>query len=130
MIKKFEQFIKESYSGPVSVIFKNESFSPIMNKVVYFTIDGKIHPLDFYSFPTFDEKSFISLEKELKTKGFDTKIDTKKRVILLNGFYEVIDANNNNSKLVQTSKNHTIEFNIPTFYLKKGKVEYSEDRPN
>jgi len=77
------------------VTFRNVTFSPMI-KVIYITIDEKLHALDFSSFPTFNEKLFTSIEKELKTKEFDTKIDTKKRVILLNGFYEVFDENNNN----------------------------------
>jgi len=128
-IKTFEGFLNEAYNGPVAVTFKDVPFSPIDN-TLYFTVDGKIEVLDFRTWPEFNDKPFIELEKKLKSDGFDTKIDIKKRKVILNGFYEVIDANNKNSKLVQTSKNHTIEFNVPDFYLKQGKVEYSGDRPD
>jgi len=125
----FEEFLNESYNGPVAVTFKDVPFSP-MNNELYFTMDKKIEVLDFRTWPEFKDKPFIALEKTLKSDGFDTKIDTKKRKVILNGFYEVFDANNNNSQLVQTSKNHTIEFIIPNFYLKQGKVEYGGDRPD
>jgi len=121
--------LNESYNGPVAVTFKDVPFSPISN-ILYFTMDGKMEDLDFRTWPEFNDKPFIALEKKLKSNGFDTEIDIKKRKVILNGFYEVFDANNNNSRLVQTSKNHTIEFNISNFYLKQGKVEYSGDRPN
>ncbi len=128
-LQTFEEFLNESYNGPVAVTFKDVPFSPISN-ILYFTMDGKMEDLDFRTWPEFNDKPFIALEKKLKSNGFDTEIDIKKRKVILNGFYEVFDANNNNSRLVQTSKNHTIEFNISNFYLKQGKVEYSGDRPN
>lgn len=131
-IQTFEEFLNESYRGPVAVKFKNVEFEPIMYKELYFTIDGKITVLNFgFSIsPDARDKAFIDTQKQLKTLGFDTELDVKKKKVLLNGFYEVYDANNRNVELRQTHNNHYISFTIPESVLKRGSVEYSRDRPD
>ena len=129
----FEEFLNESYNGPVAVTFKKVDFEPIMAKTLYFTIDGKITALNFgpkMFVSEADLKDFIDVQKELMSIGFDTTLDISKRIVVLNGFYEVFDANNRNVQLVQTHKNHSISFNIPENTLKKGAIEYSNDSPN
>jgi hypothetical protein len=132
----FEEFLNESYNGPVAVTFKKVNFDPARYKTLYFTIDGKLTALDFLAlrFPkTMSKaalKAFDDVQKELVSMGFDTTLDISKQVVVLNGFYEVFDANNGNFQLVQTHKNHSISFNITEGTLKKGMIEYSNDRPN
>jgi len=132
-IHTFESFLNESYTGAVAVTFKNVEFEPIMSKELYFTIDGKTKVLNFgpqMFMSDANTKDFFDTQKQLEALGFDTGLDVKKRKVLLNGFYEVYDANNKNAQLVQTYNKHSISFIVPESTLKKGIVENSDDRPD
>jgi hypothetical protein len=136
-IQTFENFLNESYTGPESVEFNKLSFDSIMDKTFYVTLAGKIYPLDFGSIMFMSDESkdnWKKLKKELNAKKFDTDLefssDFSKRLIVLNGLYDVKIAPNRKVELIQDSKGVSLSMFLPESVLKKGNVNFSNDRPD
>lgn len=133
-LQTFDEFINESYGGPVGVTFNNIPFGP-PNRELYIHLDDKISVLDFRSEEWMSDRQldeWKTFNKFIKANKFKTSSSVieqykeKYHTFILDGYYEVSDANNQNSELTQRVNNHLISFMVPNFYLKKGKIEYGE----
>jgi len=136
-VPTFESFLAESYTGPEAVEFNRVMFDSIMDKNLYITLSGKIYTLYFGStlFMSDDDKNnWKKLKKELNTKNFDTDLefssDFSKRLVVLNGFYDITLAPNRKVELHQDSKGVSLQITLPNSVLKKGNVKFSSDRPD
>ena len=138
-LRTFEEFVNESYIGPVGVEMKNYKYSGHVD-----TISVKLNNKEYrlrmeLKFPRQvskeDIKTFESLEKELKRLKFPTKVEYSenlewsKQNLILDGYYDVYH-NMKGYTLIQTVGKNTLEFFVYSFVLKNGKVTHSNELPD